>query len=337
MTMAPVVNKKLTKRSAVSLIRNNLIAIGILALIIATTVIEPRFFTNENIQNIIRQFGTLIFVALGMTFIIMGGFIDLSVSGIISLVVVVTVTLIDPIGQVNAIIVGILIGLACGLLNSFLILTSGALTLAESLFLTYGLGLVYAALALIYTKGVTQFLNYSTTSYSIFTSIGRGSIGPVSISFLLFLACLLVLFIIERRTHIGRSIVLMGENVVASRLAGVPISRTVVFIYAVSGIMTAIGAIVLVSRVYLASPVIGGAVGGGYETQAILAVVVGGTALKGGRGSVLWTVIGTVVLILLNNALNLIGVSTYIQYMLRGAILMLAIWLDNKKQISEGS
>ncbi len=313
-------------------VKNNLIVVGIGLLIVVTSLIEPNFLTAGNIENIIRQFGTLIFVALGMTFIIIGGFIDLSVSGIISLVVVVTVTLIDPLGQVGALIVGILIGLACGLLNSLLILTCGALTLAESLFLTYGLGLVYAALALMYTKGVTQFLNYSKSDYSIFTTIGRGSIGPISISFFLFLACLLVLYVIQRRTFIGRSIFLMGENKTASRLAGIPISRTVVFIYAVSGIMTAIGAVVLVSRVYLASPVIGGAVGGGYETQAILAVVVGGTALLGGRGSVLWTVIGTLVLILMNNSLNLLGVSTYVQYMLRGAILILAILLDRQKQ-----
>jgi ribose transport system permease protein len=223
------------------------------------------------------------------------------------------------------------------LLNSFFILTGGALTLAESLFITYGLGLVYAALALMISKGVTEYLNYSKTPYTIFTLIGRGSIGPISISFFLFLVCLLILYIIQRRAYIGRSVVLMGENKVAARLAGIPISRTVVFTYAVSGVMTAIGAIVLVSRVYLASPVIGGAVGGGYETQAILAVVVGGTALLGGRGSVLWTVIGTLVLILMNNALDLIGVSTYVQYVLRGAILILAIWLDNKKQITEGS
>jgi ribose transport system permease protein len=330
-------NPKMTIPSIMKLIRNNLIVVGILALITATSIIEPRFLSGMNFQNVVRQFGTLIFVALGMTFVIMGGFIDLSVSGIISLVVVVTVTLIDPIGQVNAIIVGILVGLACGLITSFVVVTGGALTLAESLFVTFGLGLVYAALALMITKGVTTYLNYSKTPYTLFTLIGRGSIGPISVSFFLFLACLLILYIIERRTHIGRSIVLIGENKVASRLAGIPISRTVVFIYAVSGVMSAIGAIVLVSRVYLASPVIGGTVGGGYETQAILATVVGGTALKGGRGSVLWTVIGTLVLILMNNALDLIGVSTYIQYVLRGAILILAIWLDNKKQITEGN
>lgn len=330
-------NLKMAAPSVVKFTKNNLIVVGILALVIATSIIEPRFLSGMNFENVIRQFGVLIFVALGMTFVIMGGFIDLSVSGIISLVVMVTVTLIDPIGQVNAIIAGILVGLACGLINSFFILTAGALTLAESLFLTYGLGLVYAALALMISKGVTVYLSYSKTPFTLFTLIGRGNIGPISVSFFLFLVCLLILYIIQRRTLIGRSILLMGENKIAARLAGISISRTVVFIYAVSGLMTAIGAVVLVSRVYLASPVIGGAVGGGYETQAILAAVVGGTALLGGRGSVLWTVIGTLVLILMNNALNLIGASTYVQYILRGAILILAIWLDKQKQITEGS
>jgi len=323
----------MTIQSIIKLIRNNLILAGIVVLVIVTSLIEPKFLTGANIENIIRQFGTLIFVALGMTFVIMAGFIDLSVGGIISLVAVVTVTLIDKIGQGPAIMIGISIGLICGLLNSFLIITSGALTQAEALFLTYGMSLVYGAVAQIYVQGVTQFLTYSKTSISLFDAINSGSIGIVSISFIIFLVCLLILYIVEKRTYIGRSVVLVGGNKVAARLAGVPISKSIVFIYAVSGVMTAIGSVILVARVTLASPVMGTP----YMTQAILAVVVGGTALMGGKGSVLWTVMGTLLLILMGNCLNLMGVTTYIQYMLRGAILILAIWLDNRKQFSEGN
>ena len=148
----------MTIQSIIKPLKNNLILAGIAVLIIVTSLIEPKFLSSENLQNILRQFGTLIFVALGMTYVIMAGFIDLSVGGIISLVAVVTVTLIDKIGQGPAILVGISIGLICGLLNSFLILTSGALTQAEALFLTYGMSLVFSAIALIYTQGVTQFL-----------------------------------------------------------------------------------------------------------------------------------------------------------------------------------
>jgi ribose transport system permease protein len=248
-------------------------------------------------------------------------------------VAVVTVSLIDPIGQVAALMVGVVIGLICGLLNSFLIIKGGAFKQSEALFLTYGMSVVFTAVALIYTAAAPVFLTYSKTDYSIFTAIGEGFVGPVSVSFIIFLVCLLILYIIESKTHIGRSICLTGGNMTAARLAGIPTEKTIVFIYAVSGIMAAIGAVVLASRVTIASPIMGK----GYETQAILAVVVGGTALLGGKGSVLRTVIGTLLIIMMSNCLNLLGVTTYIQYMLRGAILILAIWLDNRKQYSEGN
>jgi len=234
----------MTIQSIIKLFKNNLILAGIAVLIIVTSLVEPKFLSSENLQNILRQFGTLIFVALGMTFVIMAGFIDLSVGGIISLVAVVTVTLIDKIGQGPAILVGISIGLICGLLNSFLILSSGALTQAEALFLTYGMSLVFGAIALIYTQGVTQFLTYSKTSISLFDAINSGNVGVVSISFIIFLVCLLILYVVEKRTYLGRSIVLVGGNKVAARLVGIPISKSIVFIYAVSGVTTAIGTVI---------------------------------------------------------------------------------------------
>jgi ribose transport system permease protein len=314
-------------------LRNNLIIVGIFILAIITSFVEPNFLTIGNLQNVMRQFGPLIMVSLGMTFVIMGGMIDLSVGGIISLVAVVTISLIDTIGQFPALMIGLAIGLICGLVNSFLILKGGALKQAEALFITYGMSVVFTALALIYTGAAPVFLSYSKTDYSIFTAIGTAFIGPISLSFIIFLICLLILYTIESRTHIGRAICLTGGNKIAARLAGVPVDKSIVFMYAVTGMMSAIGAVILVSRVTIASPLMGK----GYETQAILAVVVGGTALLGGKGSVIRTVIGTLLIILMSNCLNLLGVTTYIQYMLRGAILILAIWLDNRKQFSEGN
>jgi ribose transport system permease protein len=190
------------------------------------------------------------------------------------------------------------------------------------------MSLVFGAVALMYTQGVTQFLTYSQSDISIFQAINSGAIGPVSVVFLMAFVALVILYIIERRTYMGRAVVLTGGNKVAARLAGIPISRSIVMIYAISGLMAAIGAVVLVSRVTLADPTMGTP----WMTQAILAVVVGGTALIGGRGSVLWTVFGTLLLVLLNNCLNLLGVSSYVQFMFRGIILILAIWLDTAKQ-----
>jgi len=322
------IDRRVSSARAINLLKNNPIFVAIALLVIVTSLLEPNFLTAANFDNIVRQFGTLIFAALGMTFVIMAGFLDLSIGGIISLVAVVTVTLIDKVGQGPAILIGISVGLGCGLLNSALIITSGALTQAESLFITFGMSLVYGAVALMYVQGVTQFLTYSTSDISIFNAINSGGIAFLSLSAVIFLVSLAILYVIERRTYMGRAVVLTGGNKVAARLAGIPISRTIVFIYAVSGVMSAIGAVVLVSRVTLADPTMGTP----YMTQAILAVVVCVTALIGGRGSVLWTVVGTLLLILLNNCLNLLGVSSYVQFMTRGVILILAIWLDRVKQ-----
>jgi ribose transport system permease protein len=322
------VEARLIPQKIANFLRDNPIYVAIVGLVVITSIVEPRFLSLDNFDNIILSSGTLIFAALGMTFVIMAGFIDLSIGGIISLVAVVTVTMIDRVGQGPAILIGLAVGLACGLINSILIISSGALTQAESLFITFGMSLVYGAVALMYVQGVTQFLTYSATDISIFNAINSGTIGVLSVFTALAIVCFVILLIVERRTYMGRAVVLTGGNKTAARLAGVPISKTIVMIYAISGLLSAIGAVVLVSRVTLADPTMGTP----YMTQAILAVVVGGTALAGGRGSVLWTVIGTFLLVLLNNCLNLLGVSSYVQFMIWGVILIVVIWLDTVKQ-----
>jgi ribose transport system permease protein len=302
----------------------------IIALLVSVTaIVEPRFLAGGNLTNIMRQFGPLIMVALGMTFVIIGGFIDLSVAGIMSLVAVVTLSLINPFGQIPALIIGLGIGMVCGFLNSISVLSSGGLSQAEALFITYGMGMIYGAIALIYTGGSTKHMSYIESDYSLFTAIGSGNIGFLSVSFVIFLICLLVLYTLQNKTYIGRCMFLTGGNKTASKLCGIPINHSIIFIYTVSGLMTAIGALVLFSRVTTASPVIGR----GYEINAILAVVVGGTSLTGGRGSVFRTVLGVVLVILLSNCMNLLGVSVYMQYMLKGAILVVAIWLDSRRQM----
>jgi ribose transport system permease protein len=268
-------------------------------------------------------------VALGMTFVVIGGFIDLSVAGLVSLVAVVTMSLIQPLGQIPALLIGLGIGTLCGYLTSVFILSSGALTQAEALFITLGMSLVYKAMALMYSGGSTEHMRYLTTDTSVIEAIGQGNIGIFSVSFVLFLICLAVLWVFQAKTSMGRSICLTGGNKTAARLCGIPVNRSIMVIFTISGLMAAMGAIVLFSRITTASPV----VGDGYETQALLAVVVGGTTLKGGKGSVLRTVVGVLLVTLMSNCLNLLGVTPYMQVVVRGAILVLAIWLDNRKQI----
>ena len=307
---------------------NYLVLVAIVLLVIITIIVEPKFLSGENLTNIMRQFGPLSFVSLGMTFVIIGGFIDLSVAGIISLVAVVTVSLIDPLGQVPALIIGIALGAFLGFLNSMVLISAGALTQAEALFITYGMSAVYSAVALIYTDGATQHMSWLTGDQSVFTAIGSGTVGIVSVSFLIFLVSLGALWVFHNKTYNGRAISYTGGNKVAAELSGIPIKRSVILIYTICGLMSAIGAVVLFSRITTAAPIIGK----GYGTNAILSVVVGGTTLKGGKGSVLRTVLGVLLITLMSNCMNLLGVSPYMQVVLKGAILVVAIWLDNRKE-----
>lgn len=306
----------------------NLVLVGIILLCVVTTVSEPEFLSSNNITNIMGQFGSLSFVALGMTFVIIGGFIDLSVVGLISLVGVVTISLIDQIGQLGALCSGILLGAALGALTGVVLISFGAMTQAEVLFITFGMSSVYGALALLYTNAGTEHLSRLNHPYHIFTTIGSGKIGIFAVSFLLFIICLILLDIFHKRTFLGRKITLMGGNKVAANLCGYNMKHTMIMVYMICGIMASIASIVLLSRVTTASPTSGV----GYETNAILSVVVGGTTLAGGRGSALRTVLGVLLITLLSNCLNMLGVSTYMQTVLKGMVLIIAIWLDNRKE-----
>lgn len=312
--------------------REYLVMLTIILLALITMIVEPKFISVQNLTNIMSQLGALSLVSLGMTFVIIGGFIDLSVAGIISLVAVVTISLIEPLGQIPALIIGLCLGALMGWINSLLILSSGATTQADALFITFGMSTVYGALALMASGGSTQQMRWITTDTSIFQSIGSGTVGVFSIPVLIFFGCLVLLHIFQSKTYMGRAISLTGGNKTAANLSGIPVTQSIMIIFMISGLMAALGAIVLFSRVTTASPVIGA----NYETNAILAVVVGGTPLKGGNGSVLRTLLGVILVTLLSNCMNLLGVSTYIQTVLSGVILVMAIWLDNRKDMRGG-
>jgi ribose transport system permease protein len=142
-----------------------------------------------------------------------------------------------------------------------------------------------------------------------------------------FLCFLVILHIFQTRTFLGRSINYTGGNIVAAELSGIPTKRVMILIYAICGFMSAVGAMVLFSRVSVTTPT----VGVGFERDAIMSVVVGGTSLLGGKGSVIRTMMGVSLVILLSNCMNLLGVQTHLQEVLRGAVLVIAIWLDHRR------
>ena len=307
--------------------QNNLVLMTILILVGVTAIIEPKFLSIANLGNIMNQFGPLSFVSLGMTVAIIGGFIDLSVVGIVSLSAVFTISMIDVIGQYGALVAGLGAVALMGFINAQVIISCGAMTQAKSVFITFGLSSVYNALALLYTGGATQHMSYLNSSVTLYKLMGSGRVGFVSVSFILFLICMGILHIFLSKTKTGREICLTGANMTASELAAIPVKRRVTLIFMLSGVFAALGAIVLFSRITTASPLLGA----NYDTNAILAVVVGGTSLVGGRGSVIRTMLGVMLVTLLANCLNLLGVSTYMQAICKGLILIVAIWLDRRR------
>lgn len=307
--------------------QNNLVLITILILVVVTAVIEPKFLSIANLGNIMNQFGPLSFVALGMTIAIIGGYIDLSVAGIVSLSAVFTISVIDILGQTGALVAGVMAGALMGLINALVVVSCGALTQAKALFMTYGLSAVYSAVALLYTDGATQHMSHLNSSTELFRVIGSGRAGFVPVSFILFVVIMILLHIFLTKTKTGREVCLTGANLTATNLAGIPVKARVILVYVLSGVLSAFGAIVLFSRITTASPLLGA----NYETNAILAVVVGGTSLAGGRGSVLRTMLGVMLVTLLSNCLNLLGVSTYLQSVFKGAVLIIAIWIDRRR------
>ena len=321
----------MTKKQAnpvVKFLQQNLVLIGIVILIIVTAIVNPKFLGAANLTNVMRQLGALPFVALGMTFVITGGFIDLSVVGIISLSAVATVAMINPLGQVGAIIFGIVLGGLMGYLNGTILTGCGAMTQAEVLFITYGMSTVYQAVGLLFTNAETLRLARSTKPITIFTTLAStGLIVPVLL--IVFAVLLVAMHFFLNKTLAGRSVSLMGGNKDAAYLCGFNVKRTMRMVYTINGLMSALAAIALVSRVTTATATCGT----GYETDAILCVVVGGTTLKGGKGSVLRTMLGVVLITLLGNCMNMLGLSTYMQTVMRGAVLVIAIWLDNRREL----
>ena len=291
-----------------------------------TAIVEPKFFAADNFQNILRQFGALSLASVGMTFVIISGLFDLSIVGIFSLVSVVTLGLVGIIGAIPAMLLGMVLGILCGIIDALCLVLAGARNDAEAVFITYGMGTVFSAVALMYCKGQTIRLSGGVSPLINF--IGWGSYLYIPVSFFLFLIVMLIAHFFLSKTKTGTEIRMMGGNREAARLAGLLISRNTVIVFAILGLTATIGAIVNFTRTTTAAA----GAGAGYEVNTILAVVIGGTRIKGGHGSVLRTTIGVFLVTILENALNMIGLSSYMKEAVKGLILILAIWLDYRRE-----
>jgi ribose transport system permease protein len=299
----------------------------LIIIIIAAAILSPDFFALGNIINVVRQMTVLGLLALGMTFVILVGNMDLSVGANMTFTGLLAISFQKYMPPISAIILALVIGILIGCINGFVIVITKANS-GESLMMTLGTQMVLMASSLLYTKGFA--LDGSESKF--YNEIGTGMINKVlPIPVIILVAFTIILSVIESKSALGRSIHMIGYNREASRLAGLNTGPIRVFCYAMSGFMAACAAIVLSSRTLGATPT----AGVGYEMDAIVAIVLGGTSLSGGSGSIVKTFVGILTLGVLGNIMNLLGFAASDQMYVKGIVLILAVSFDylNRKQL----
>jgi ribose transport system permease protein len=307
----------------------NSIIIVFIVLVIFGAIVSPYFLKPRNIENLARNLPVVGLMAIGMTFVILTAGIDLSVGSILSLIVVVTAYHLNGGGLlVTALLLPLAIGLGIGALNGVLI-TKGRL---EPFIVTLATLSIVGGAALIWTDGQPVSIGTSEQA-ALFAKLAPGNTLSIPTPMVIFIVLFLAAVFIAKYTQLGRNIYAVGSNVEAARLTGVNVGRTKIAAYAISGFLAGVASIIWVSRLTAGSPV-GGA---GYELDAIACVVIGGTSLFGGEGSLIGTLFGILIVSVLNNLMNLLGIPPYSQKIAKGVIIALAVFIERQRELRRAS
>jgi ribose transport system permease protein len=295
-----------------------LIALIALCLILTVNPATSRtFLTSQNIFNMLRQTSTNLYIACGMTMVIILGGIDLSVGSIIALSGCIAAGCVVhyhfPIAI--AILVGILVGLLVGLFNGVVI----AKTTIPAFIVTLATMNIARGFAYVYTGGSP--VRVITKEWQF---IGGGYVGIFPVPVIILFIVLILTGLIMNKTRLGRYIYAVGGNAQAAEFSGINVAKVKFLVQVFSGIMAGLAGIVLASRMYSGQPT----AGEGAEMDAIAAVVVGGTSMAGGSGKLGGTIIGGLIIGVLNNGLNLMNVNSFWQYVVKGAVILLAVYVD---------
>lgn len=305
--------------SIITFIRENLgILIGLLALCIIISIINPNFLSSNNLLNVLRQTSTNLYLALAMTMIIILGGIDLSVGSIMAVTGVVTTLMIATFGApvFIAVLAGLFVGLLIGALNGYV----AATTVIPPFIITLATMNIARGAAYVITDG--KPVRVMSDSFNFIGSGYIGGVLPMPVLYLLIL--LIICYFIMNKTRLGRHMYAVGGNAEAAKFSGINIKKVQFFAYTFSGLMAAIAGIVLASRMFSGQPT----AGEGAELDAIAAVVLGGTSMTGGYGKIGGTVIGALIIGVLSNGLNLMGVSSFWQYIVKGVVILVAVYAD---------
>jgi ribose transport system permease protein len=296
----------------------NLAFAGVLvALIVVAALTTDGFFTDNNLRNLSRQMVTTGLLSLGMLVVIYTGGIDLSVGSILALAGILAAGLSASMPIPLAMAIGVAAGVACGAVNGILV---GRFLLAPFI-VTLATLTTIRGLAFVYSETPIQADDVG------FLALGTNQIGPVPISTVIMLVAFAVAWVFINRSAPGRAIVAVGGNSEAVRLAGVSVPRHLVLAYVISGFCAGLAGVILASRVGIAQPSVGVA----FELDAIAACVIGGASLAGGRGSVVGTLFGVVVLALIDNLLNFYGVQSFWQQVLKGLIIVVVVLVRRRE------
>jgi len=279
-------------------------------------LLTPNFLTQNNIVNVVRQASINIVLAAGMTFVILTGGIDLAVGSVLGFTAVIAVAVsLQPALSWAAVPIALLAGLVVGVLTGMTVAYIGL----PPFIVTLG---TYTAIrgAAYLAAGGTTVIN----SKIGFAWIGNGYLGPIPWLVIIALVTIAVSAFILHRTILGVHVYAVGGNPQAARLTGIRVPLILIFAYGVSGLLSGLGGVMSASRLYSAQ----GQLGIGYELDAIAAVILGGTSFVGGIGTVFGTLIGALIIAVLNNGLTLMNVSFYWQLVIKGAVIVLAVMLD---------
>jgi len=294
-----------------------------IVLCIFFTMFNSLFLTPGNIINILRQVSFNAILAMGMTMVIITGGIDLSVGSVLALAAVVTASLVKADAPLTsmpvAVLAGLLLGAFCGFLNG-LFITKGRLA---PFIVTMVMMTVARGAAQLFTKGrpVTGLL----PSYDF---IGAGFFLRIPIPVYILALVLIISSFILGWTRMGRYIYAVGGNEASAIASGIKANRVKIFVYSFSGCMAALVGIILSARLNSAAPVLGS----GYELDAIAASVIGGTSMDGGRGFIIGTLVGALIIGTISNGLDILNVSAYWQQIIKGIIILVAVILDRRKE-----
>ena len=305
--------------------------IALALLVVVLSVIEPSFRAPSNLMNLLRQASFNGLIAFGMTLVILSDGIDLSVGSVFALSAIICAELlVSGMPAVLAVLIALVVGTALGAISGLLV-TKGRLQPFIATLITMT---AYRGVAKIITAGkpLSQLASSSSSREFFFKAMGKGSVLiaetikiPIP-AIILVLAFLIVYFVLNKTTF-GRRIYATGSNAKCANLVGVNTARIKIACYSISGFLSALAGLLMISRLDSAQPTLGS----GYELDAIAAVALGGTSMSGGRGKITGTVAGVLIIAVLNNGLNIMDVSSYYQEVIKALVILVAVLSDRKR------